>query len=364
MQRTSAWPLALSTIGLIVYASLYPFGEWRDQGIYPWSFLWAPLPKYWTGFDVAANVLGYLPLGCLMALTALRTGRSRQVVSRATLVCVVLSASLETLQSYLPARVPSNVDLALNSLGGWIGASLAYRLETVGAIDRWSRVRARWFVPDASGGLVLLALWPVALLFPLAVPFGLGQIIERLETTLADLLDNTPFLEWLPVREVELQPLLAGAEFVCVLLGLLIPCLLGYCIIRGAARRAVLVLATSAVGVATTSLSAALSYGPEHAWDWLQAPVGFALLAAALLAFAFLGAGQRFCAALGLLAMGVYLGMLNQAPADPYFSQTLQTWEQGRFVRFNGLAQWVGWLWPYAAVLYLLACIRDRAAKT
>ena len=178
------------------------------------------------------------------------------------------------------------------------------------------------------------------------------------------MLDNTPFLEWLPVREVELQPLLAGAEFVCVLLGLLIPCLLGYCIIRGAARRAVLVLATSAVGVATTSLSAALSYGPEHAWDWLQAPVGFALLAAALLAFAFLGAGQRFCAALGLLAMGVYLGMLNQAPADPYFSQTLQTWEQGRFVRFNGLAQWVGWLWPYAAVLYLLACIRDRAAKT
>ena len=26
---------------------------------------------------------------------------------------------------------------------------------------------------------------------------------------------------------------------------------------------------------------------------------------------------------------------------------SLQAWEQGRFIRFHGLAQWVGWLWPY-----------------
>jgi hypothetical protein len=31
---------------------------WRDQGIAPWAFLASPLPKYWTGFDVAANVAG------------------------------------------------------------------------------------------------------------------------------------------------------------------------------------------------------------------------------------------------------------------------------------------------------------------
>ena len=71
MQRTSAWPLALTCIVLIVYASLYPFGEWRDQGLSPFSCLWSPLPRYWTGFDVAANLLGYFPLGFLLALTAL-----------------------------------------------------------------------------------------------------------------------------------------------------------------------------------------------------------------------------------------------------------------------------------------------------
>ena len=181
MQRTSAWPLALSFAGLIVYASLYPFSDWRYQGIAPWAFLAAPWPRYWTGFDLASNVLGYVPAGFLLALTAWRTGRGRRVVLRATLACAVLSLVMEALQSYLPHRVPSNVDLALNIAGGWCGAVLATALEKMGAIDRWSRFRARWFLPDASGGMVLLALWPAALLFPAAVPLGLGQVLERLE---------------------------------------------------------------------------------------------------------------------------------------------------------------------------------------
>ena len=28
--------------------------------------------------------------------------------------------------------------------------------------------------------------------------------------------------------------------------------------------------------------------------------------------------------------------------------------QQGRFVRFNGLTQWLGWVWPFAALFYLL----------
>lgn len=121
MQRTSAWPLALSFVGLIVYASLYPFSDWRYQGIAPWAFLAAPWPRYWTGFDVASNVIGYVPAGFLLALTAWRTGRTRGVILRATLACAGLSLVLEALQSYLPDAVPSNVDLALNIAGGWCG---------------------------------------------------------------------------------------------------------------------------------------------------------------------------------------------------------------------------------------------------
>ena len=354
MHKTSAWPLALSFIGLIAYASLYPFADWRDQGIAPWAFLSAPLPKYWTGFDVGANILGYVPAGFLLALTASRTGRGRHAVMRSSLVCAVLSLCMESLQAYLPARVPSNVDFGLNTLGGWLGAASAALLERMGALDRWSRFRARWFVADASGALVLLALWPVALLFPSAVPLGLGQVMERLEATMVDLLTDTPFLEWLPIRDLELQPLVPGAEFACVLLGALVPCLLGYSIIRSRLRRMVFAVSTVAVGVATTGLSAALTYGPQHAWEWIHQAVLAGLAVALSVALALAMVPRRITAALALLGLGVYLSLLNQAPADPYFTLTLQTWEQGRFIRFNGLAQWVGWLWPYAVVVYLV----------
>ncbi len=363
LHKTAAWPLALVYAGLIVYASLYPFVDWRDQGIAPWDFLLAPWPRYWTGFDVGSNVLGYIPLGFLLALSALRTGRADKAVRLATLAAGLLSLAMETLQSYLPARVPSNIDWGLNVLGAGLGAALASLLEAWGALDRWSRFRARWFLPDARGALVLLALWPLALLFPAAVPLGLGQVFERLEAALAEYLLDTPFLEWLPVRDLELEPLVPGAELVCVMLGILIPCLLGFCVIRGKARRTVFVGVVVLAGVGATALSAAMSYGPVHAWAWLDLPVQVGLGAGGVLALMLLPAPSRVSAALMLLALGIYLSVLNQAPTSAYFAQTLQTWEQGRFIRFHGLAQWLGWFWPYAALLYVLTRVWAQPVK-
>jgi hypothetical protein len=65
-----------------------------------------------------------------------------------------------------------------------------------------------------------------------------------------------------------------------------------------------------------------------------------------------------------LLALSVSVSLLNQAPESPYFAQTLQAWEQGRFIRFHGLAQWLGWLWPFAAMVYLLALLGRRGDET
>ncbi|MDQ3059065.1 MAG: VanZ family protein [Pseudomonadota bacterium] len=359
-QPTTAWPLALAVAGLVVYASLYPFNEWRNQGLWPLHFLAEPLPRYWTGFDVGANLLGYMPLGFLLALAALRSRRVSWAVSVAVLSAGLLSLTMETLQTYLPSRVASNVDMGLNTLGAWLGACCAWALERIGVINRWSRVRARWFAPDARGALVLLLLWPPALLFPAAVPMGLGQVVERLESALAEALADTPFLAWLPVREVELQPLVPVAALLCVALGLLIPCLLGACVIRSRWRRAAFSAATMAVGMATSALSAALSYGPEHAWAWLDAPVQAGVGLAGVLALLLVAVPRRAAAALALLALATHLSLLNQAPADPYFAQTLQIWEQGRFIHFYGLVQWLGWLWPYAALLYLLLRLSSR----
>ncbi|MGV3495089.1 MAG: VanZ family protein [Ramlibacter sp.] len=368
--KTSAWPLAGAYAVLIVYASLYPFSGWRDQEIAPWDFLLAGWPKYWTAFDLVANVLGYVPLGFLLALSFMRRGNVRHFAGHPNLAAIAvavgagaaLSLLMEGIQNFLPSRVASNVDLGLNIAGTLVGAVAATALEVAGFIAHWSRFRERWFIPQARGALVLLALWPFALLFPAAVPLGLGQVLERLEFTLADWLEDTPFLEWLPVRDIELQPLVPAAELLCVALGAFIPCLLGYSILRSPGRRALFAIVAVALGTGVTALSAALSWGPVHAWAWMSLPVRLGLVFGLLLAMLMLGVPRRGCAAVLLLALVVHLSVLNQAPASAYFAHTLQEWEQGRFIRFHGLAQWLGWLWPYAVLVYVLLRVSRREA--
>jgi hypothetical protein len=272
---------------------------------------------------------------------------------------------MESLQSYLPGRVASREDLLLNVVGAGLGAFASKMMDRWGLVGHWSRLRERWFVEHSRGGIVLLITWPMALLFPAAVPFGLGQVLTRLEEGLAVQFSGTPYSAWLPVRLIELKPLGPAAEVVCVALGLLIPVLLGFCVVPSLRRRVLLVFVTLAIGVVVTALSAALSWGPAHAWAWLglapQWGIGLALPTALVLTLA----PWRASAALLLLALVVYLNLLNQAPESPYFAQTLQAWEQGRFIRFHGLAQWLGWVWPYATLVYVLTQIglMDTSAR-
>jgi hypothetical protein len=38
---------------------------------------------------------------------------------------------------------------------------------------------------------------------------------------------------------------------------------------------------------------------------------------------------------------------------NPYFDIVLADWRQGRYIHFNGLSQWLAWVWPYAALGWL-----------
>lgn len=353
-RRTAAWPLVWLYAAVIVYASLYPFDGWRIQGIAPWSFLTAPLPIYWTGFDVVSNVLGYAPLGFLGCVAVLRLRPHWSAVVLVTGLAMLLSLLLESLQMFLPMRVPSNVDLVLNTVGAWLGAVLARVLAAWGLVAHWSRWRDRWFVQDASGALVLLALWPVALMFPVSVPFGLGQVFERLEAAVANALQDTPWIDWLPMRDMELQPLLPISEVLCIGMGLMLPSLLAFSVLRGLTQRLWMSLLGLLLGVAASALSATLTYGPAHAWDWLGREVLAGWMLAAVCLGLLLRMPARACMVLALVCLVWQLSLLNQASADVYFAQTLQNWEQGRFIRFHGLIQWLGWLWPYALLLHLV----------
>ena len=362
--RSSAVPLAWLYAALIVWASLFPFTGWRLPGAPLAAFLQQPWNRGWTPFDVWSNVIGYLPLGLLVFAAWVRSGGTgARGVGLAFAAGAGLSLTMELLQTLLPSRVPSALDLATNAGGALAGAGVGVLIHAAGGIGRWQSLRERWFVPHARGGIALLLLWPVALLFPTPVPLGVGQVFGELQGWVAAALADTPAEAWV---EDWLQPqpswvaLSRASEVGAVALGLLAPaCVVAVVSPRGL-RRMLLLASTVGVAVGATTLSTAMNFGPSHALGWLTPSAVAGLVLGGGLALALAWVPHRTAAALGLVAVSALVAVVAQAPADPYFAQSLQAWEQGRFIRFPGAAQWVGWFWPYAVLVYLVVRVASR----
>jgi VanZ family protein len=359
--RSSASPLALAYALLVLYASLYPFVGWRwPPGQHLATLALLPKTNWLLSFDITSNLLGYLPLGLLLMLALRRSGAHAGL---ALLLAVALPSALsyacEVLQHFVPGRVPAREDWLMNTAGALSGALLAGLLHALGLVDVWHALRSRWFVRDSAGALALLALWPVGLLFPAPLPLGLGQVAERLREALAQALADVPWAETLEAllatpapAAVPLRPL---AEALIIALGLLAPCMVAYAVMPAGWRRLAIAAGALALGVGGMTLSTALNFGPSHALGWLAPAALPGLGLGVLLALMAAALPRRMVAGAGLVALtGLVVGVA-QAPADPYFAQSLQAWEQGRFVRFHGLAQWVGWLWPYIAMAWLFS---------
>jgi len=372
-RRSAATVLALAYAALVVYASLYPFDGWRWPSTANWDDLLSLLSLPWgpwgDEFDLWSNLLGYVPFGLLLAIGRLRSGtRLWAALWVALLVPAALSYSLEVLQTALPTRHPSLKDWVMNSGGAGVGALLALAMHRLGLVDGWHAVRERWFERDSEAALALLALWPVGLLFPAPAPLGLGQIGGgRLVDAIAAWFEGLPLSEAAremmspsPATEaaaaaaasVGLSPL---AEVLIIALGLLAPCVVAFSVVAPGWRRLAMAFGALVLAALGMTLSTLLNFGPRHALAWVTPWAGPAVGIAALGVLALAPMSRAVVLGVGLMVLtGLVVGVA-QAPADPYFAQSLQAWEQGRFVRFHGLAQWIGWLWPYAAIAWLLS---------
>lgn len=351
--------LAWAWVALLIYASLFPFSGW----LWPsGASLLLPWPRWHDPFDNWANLLAYVPLGALLVWPG--RGDPRRASLQALAAASMLSYGLELAQHALPNRVPSRLDWLLNSAGALVGIALGWLLRGLGLPQRVDEMRRRWFEQQGANGLALLMLWPLALLFPAPVPLGLGQVWDRLRDLLADHLVGWPWAEGLLVGvepgRVVATPLAPLTELLAVALGLLGPCMAAYCMAFGAARRLALTVGAAALAVGVTTFSTALNFAPQHALAWSTPTALGGIGLGLLMAWAMIRVSRRVAAGVGLLAISASIALVAQAPADPYFAESLGAWEQGRFIRFHGLAQWIGWCWPYAAIAWLLARIGAR----
>jgi VanZ family protein len=342
---------------LIVYASWFPFTGWRITGLSPFAFLNLQPQRYWTGFDVMVNVVGYIPFGTLLVLSFYPRVRGVWAVLAASIIGVLVSGLMETVQNFLPTRVPSNLDLTTNSLGALIGALAGPWLAPV-LLDRGRlyQLRRRWFAAHASQGLVLIALWPLAQVYPQSFMFGNGQILPTLSEWLSEWLDSDidlvamlrPGAEMMTVEQYWLSETIITA---CGMTGAALTLL---CLTRRTAPRMWLMLALVGTGLVVKTLASSLFFAPENALAWITpgAEGGFliGLIMLAGLAFAPQVAQRR----LAVVTLVLSLIVVNTIPANPYFVSTLQAWQQGKFLNFNGAAEFLAMAWPLFALWFLL----------
>lgn len=362
--RSSATWLALAWALLIAYASLYPLAGWRwPPGQDLATLVALPWPPWRDDFDRWANLGGYLPLGALLLVAARRSGWAPgPALLLALALPAALSYAVEVAQQFLPGRHPSLKDWALNAGGAAGGVVLALGGRALGLDERWHRWRLRWFAGESAGALALLMLWPAALLFPAPAPLALGQLAPWLQETAAALADGVPWLQDQPLLAPLLsapppavQAMPAATELAVTALGLLAPCLLAYAVIAPGLRRVGALAVLAALAAAAMTLATLLNFGPRHALAWIGPLTPAALAAAALAALLLAPAGRRLAAVLGLMVLTGLVSLVAQVPSDPFYAQKLAIWEQGHFVRFHGLARWLAWLWPFAAMGWLLA---------
>ncbi|WP_153147028.1 VanZ family protein [Dechloromonas sp. H13] len=336
--------LALAWLGLVVYGSLHPFSGWLDKGVSPLAFLEGGWPRYWTVFDLAANVAVYVPLGFFLTLALYRLPGRFTAPVLAVVLAGAVSFGLETAQTWLPSRVPSNVDLACNALGGLLGALWA-QLVGPRIFNRIAGLQARLIapVPHAELGLTLLGLWLLIPLSPETLLFGAGDLRQLLGLSGA-----VPFAaESFVLIEASIT------AFNALAVGLIVRLL--------CARIAFAYLAVPLfilLGLLVRTLATAILDSPGDAFAWLTpgARMGLTMAAIGLIPAIVLPATARLMlAALALMAGAI---LVNLAPPNPYSAAALAVWRQGHFLNFNGLTRWVATLWPFLTLPFLLLSSR------
>jgi VanZ family protein len=351
--RVRGSPLARLLFGvyllLVVYATLYPFAGWRVHGGSPFEFLGAPWPRQILVFDVLANVAAYAVLGLLAALAWRPRLRGARAVLGAAVLGAALSLALEAVQSYLPTRTPSALDVLANAAGAFLGALAGQRASPWEAPLRAWRAHALQPGAHADFGLALLGLWLFTQLNPAMLLFGVGD--------LRDLFAGPAGPARAPELFVAIEAVTAAANLAAVAL------LVSAIAAPGAPVRAMAV-ALVLVALAVKTFAFAVILRAQDGLDWLTPGALQGLvagLAVALLAVGLPRVARLALAAILLMAAAV---LVNLAPQNPYMAAMLKLWQQGHFLNFNGLTRVVAMLWPFAAIgllIHLAARRREEA---
>lgn len=321
---------------LLAYASLYPLLPLRPPSGDALGAFFSK-PKYITGFDVALNVLAYVPFGTLACLHYLQSSGKAGAIVKATLLGAAFSFAMECVQLFISTRIASIYDVLANA-GGALAGALVF-------IDPWHStvtrplggLRERVIVAGQWGdaGLVLLLLWFLAQLNPALPFFGAGNLVT--DDDAAD--TGAAILEW------------SGVALSICGFGLFVSSLLR----SGAGTlRVTLVLLSAALWLKFVAASFMLQ--PHFAEDWLSAGrvVGLVLGIGLLFPLRMLPPAVRIYLALLFILAGALFSKIFGAYNALEEWLKLFRWPHGQLASFATLTQFLHEAWPFLAIVFLI----------
>lgn len=340
----AAWVVALA-IG-----SLFPITSWTARGLDPLAFLTEPWPRWWTLSDVLLNVLAYVPFGLFGALATWPRAGARQSIVWTVVAGFTVSLSLEALQSWLPSRIPSRLDVLANGSGALIGAVagalLAPRLIGQARLNAWF---GRWFATGSYPGWLLLAAWILSQIAPQSRLFSAGE--QQLPWSDLGNFNPMPYLAGITTG---LTGLTAAAllESLTVIAALVAVMLIVTRCTRNPAPRAAIAGAVVVTALAGRSLLVG-TLMPEGATDhWVSAGALGGLLCGALLA---LGASTLSERARRRALVAAVLTLLVTGPIKPelaFQNSAAMAWSTGSWRNVAGFQHGIASLWPALVLVW------------
>lgn len=315
-------------LGLTVYGTLFPLTGWRIPAASTWLLNPAAYHDI-SSPDVLANVLLYMPFGFLCALQ-----RRWRVIVPCLLLALVISLCLETAQMFLPGRVSSLLDTALNVFGTGVGAVAALVIAWPRAIvsdhvaAQLRRDRVAWL------GIAALAVWAGAQLLPFVPSLDVGNIRTGLKPLWHAWQGLRPISPW-------------------------------RCCVYVAATAALTISGASILriprwnGLVAAGLLAVLPLKPFVVGRQLSPEALIGTLAGVTLGIVLLGCGYRRALYAAALLIPAYIGAEALQPGLPTAATHAFNWVplHSQFAQpLNGLANLADAIWP----LLVLACLCRR----
>lgn len=337
---------ALCYSAIIVIVSLYPFTSWRTTGIPLLDFYSYPLPYYQTVFDNTVNVIAYVPLGFAAALAV-----SKRWIGMIVALCwgVLLSASIEFTQQFLPTRIASNLDILSNITGTLTGALLAILIPWH-TLPYYLRIRHNWLQSGQwiDVGIVWLGLWFFTQLDPVVPLFSLVNPITDLPQPIHS-----------PLRSPTIFLILLGTSSIS--LHIISVALFASCLVKCEKTAIPLIWLIFAIGFLGKIVSALSMLDMVRFFTWLNFNV---LLGSFIAILALTVALKKALPTRQLLgAISLLLGIIIHLnwPITPSFSAILRLldWQYGHLLHFVTLVDTLRQIWPYGALLILLGLIRQ-----